>query len=159
MIISPAQDLPLPNDMQKALKEARNAVTLSEVEHRRLVELRIAEETTIVELSKRKVYEEEMLEAVLLEVSQTQARLTQLKDEEGIIKANIIARQAQIKQDEESIKTRKEALQKAEFALEARNEILIEQEEECYKERESLAERELIVREKEEKFANFIKSL
>lgn len=159
MLISPAQDLPLPNDMQKALKDARNSVTLSEAEHRRLVELRVAEETTIVELGKRKLYEEERLNDILAQVANSQVKLTQLRSEEVAITKDIDDRKAQIKLDEESIETRKEALQRAEFALESRQEILTEQEEECYTERESLADRELIIREKEEKFKNFIKSL
>ena len=81
------------------------------------------------------------------------------RSEEVAITKDIDDRKAQIKLDEESIETRKEALQRAEFALESRQEILTEQEEECYTERESLADRELIIREKEEKFKNFIKSL
>jgi len=120
MIISPAHDLPLPSDMQKALNEARNAVTLSEVEHRRLVELRVAEEIKIVELSKRKVYEEEVLQGVLVELSQTQDRLSKLKREEGVIMADIRARQDQIKQDELSIQTKKETLQIVELDFEKR---------------------------------------
>lgn len=79
MLISPAQDLPLPKDMQKALKDAQNSVTLSEAEHRRLVELRVAEETTIVELGKRKNYEEGLLATVSIELTQTEERLAQLK--------------------------------------------------------------------------------
>lgn len=128
MIISPAQDLPLPDDVQKALKNARNAVTFSEAEHRRLVEMRIAEETTIVELSKRKAYEESLLEDISLELSKTKETLTKLKHEEGVIKADIKARQDQIKKDEESIQSRKQELEKAELDLEARSKNLVEKE-------------------------------
>ena len=106
MLVSPAQDLPLPKDMQKALKDAQNAVTLSEAEHRRLVELRISEEMTIVELGKRKTYEEGRLNEVLAELTKTEKLLAGVKAEEASIRAEIALQRGQMEVDSKVLQDR-----------------------------------------------------
>lgn len=115
--------------MEKALKDAHNSVTLAEAEYRRLVELRVAEESTIVEITKRKVYEMEELEKVSSQLAYMGTLIA--RDEATIATQSekLVALDRVISEKDKELAGRERDAQKRDFDLRERSETLIALEE------------------------------
>lgn len=70
----------LPEDIQKQLTDANNAITLATAEVIRLRDLRVSEETTIVELNKQIVYANEQLNTVNANLAYSEEELKKNTD-------------------------------------------------------------------------------
>lgn len=129
MLVSPSSPIPIPSDIAKARTEALNSVTQAEAEYRRLVEMQVAKEMEIVELVKRKIYEEEQFEKVSKDLVSITESVAKAIVEEAHLMAEIDQHRKEALEVNNLLKERELRVKKAELSLEERSEILLEKEE------------------------------
>lgn len=98
MITTPNNDIPMPADIQASYDAAKNAVTLAEAEVVRLRDLRVAEETTIIELNKQIAYAKEQTDSLQKTIDTSNAELTNLLDQ--VISARAEIETMRVQKDE-----------------------------------------------------------
>ena len=125
MLVSPSAQIPTPKDIAKARIDALNSVTQAEAEYRRLVELQVAKEMEIVELVKRKIYEEEQLEKVSKDLKSLIDQATKAASEEAHLKTEIALYRKEMTEANNLLKERELKCVGVEKDLEQRTKILI----------------------------------
>lgn len=124
MLVSPSAPVPVPSDLVKATNEAKNNITLAEAEYRRLVELQIAKEMDVVELVKRKAYEEDLIAKLTPKVKLLQDEVSELEKKVSYLKDGITAEQVVINSKIKELSEREAKCKEIENDLEQRKSIL-----------------------------------
>ena len=124
MLVSPSAPIQLPADIAKARTDALNVITTAEAEYRRIVELQIAKELDIVELVKRKAYEEELISKLTPQVKLLQNEVSELEKKVSYLKEGITAEQVAITSKVKELTERESKCKEIESNLEERNSIL-----------------------------------
>ena len=138
MLTSPSSQLPIPSDVAKARTDALNSVTQAEAEYRRLVEMQIAKELEIVELVKRKIYEQEELDKFTKDLHVTYEKLQKTRLEEASMKEEIDLYRKEMTEANNLLKDRELKCVEAEKDLERRTGILTTNENQYTIKREEL---------------------
>src|SRR3990167_6843209 len=81
MFNQPSENVALPENVQRAVEQSRNLVTINEAEAKRLKELALSSQYTVDELHKQKVELEAQIESILTRKTKL------LKEEESVVKS------------------------------------------------------------------------
>lgn len=149
----------LPADIQKQLDNANNAVTLANAEVIRLHDLRLTEETTIIELNKQIMWGKEQVEDVMSSITKLKEDVIFLTTEKNTLVADIETRKLTIEEESKSMVEHRDFLnQKQDEAYKMIKELNAKNIE--LKEREtSIEEREIWVTTQITKANTFIKDI
>lgn len=159
MLNTPVQDIKLPDDLEKAIRDAKNTLSLAEAEYQRLKDLRVSEEVTLVQLRKDIVYLEEQNEGLINSITEAENLKQSLSAQNTILSSEIEEKNSEKVKIDSQILERERTIYSKEIEIEERfEEVVVREVSVTEKERQN-TEKEAVLNEKLTKISEFADSL
>jgi uncharacterized protein (DUF3084 family) len=155
-VTSPQNDVPLPADIEQAYNKAKNAITLAEAEVARLRDLRVSEETTIVELNKQISWGKQQLQEVNDAVTKKQKELVALISQANDLASQVLSLKSEKETLTISLNDRESAVVSREKDVQDKAVSLALKEASLNERTVSVEDRESNVTERENKLKDFV---